>query len=287
MAVNLREQTAKILEAADTLNATAAAIVSASGQQEEAMKGFEVNVAQVGASSHEISSTSQELARTMNDLRNVSEEASQLARDGQESLSGLQDAMQTLTRGTDVIADKLTLILTKAGNIDGIVETITRIADQTNLLSLNAAIEAEKAGDYGRGFSVVAREIGRLANETAVSTLDIMEIIGEMQSSVVDGVKEMEHFREGVTRGIQSADNATGQLSQVIERVAWLSPELDKVNEGMHFQSIGSRQISDAMADLNNSASRMTGSLSQFRAVTDQLNRAAVRLRDAVSRFRI
>ncbi len=287
MAENLREQTAKILEAVDTLNATAAAIVAASGQQEEAMKGLEANVAQVGASSHEISSTSQELARTMDDVRNGSEDAARLAKDGQESLSGLQGAMQTLTRGTDVISDKLSLILQKAGNIDGIIETITRIADQTNLLSLNAAIEAEKAGEYGRGFSVVAMEIGRLANETAISTLDIMEIISEMQASVTDGVREMDHFRQGVTEGIRSADNAATQLSRVIEKVAYLSPEFDKVNEGMRFQSIGSTQISDAMADLNNSASQMTGSLSQFKAVTGQLNQAATRLRDAVSRFKI
>lgn len=248
------------------------------------MKGFEGNVAQVGVSSQQISATSQELARTMNGVKKAAEEASRLANAGQTSLSGLQDAMQTLSTGTDSISEKLALMHRKAVSIDSIIATITKISDQTNLLSLNAAIEAEKAGEYGRGFSVVAREIGRLANETAISTLDISDIISEMQASVLDGVKEMDRFREGVSHGVRSADDATMQLSQVIGRVAYLSPEFDKVNEGMHFQSLGSRQISEAMADLNARAVQMSSTLSQFKAVTDQLNSAANRLIHTVSR---
>ena len=284
MTVSIREQTIRIREAVDTLNGIATAIVSASSQQEEAMKGLEGNVAQVGVSSKQISATSQELARTMEGVKRAAEEASTLANAGHTSLTGMQDAMQMLSNGTDVVSDKLALINQKAKSIDSIIATITKISDQTNLLSLNAAIEAEKAGEYGRGFSVVAREIGRLANETAISTLDISDIINEMHVSVVDGVKEMENFRQGVTHGVRSADDAAMQLSQVIAKVAYLSPEFDKVNEGMHFQSLGSGQISDAMADLNHSAGQMSNSLSQFKAVTEQLNSAANRLIRTVSR---
>lgn len=283
MTESIRQQTIRIREAADSLNDVATSIVFASSQQEDAMKSLEGNVAQVGVSSRQISATSQDLAVTMEGVKNAAMEASRLASAGQASLSGLQDAMQTLSRGTDSFSQKLSLISQKAKSIDSIIETITKISDQTNLLSLNAAIEAEKAGEYGRGFSVVAREIGRLANETAISTLDISEIITEMQESVVDGVKEMDHFREGVTHGVRSADDATAQLSQVITRVAYLGPEFDKVNDGMHFQSQGSQQISEAMADLNASAAKMSGSLSQFKAVTDQLYSAANKLIETVS----
>ena len=286
MTQNIREQTIKIREAVDTLRETAISIVSASGQQEEAMKSLEGNVAQVGTASQQISATSQELARTMDGVKKATGEASRLASNGQASLAGLQEAMHTLSDGTVSISDKLALVREKAGSIDTIIATITKISDQTNLLSLNAAIEAEKAGEYGRGFSVVAREIGRLANETAIATLDISGIINEMQTSVMDGVREMNHFREGVTHGVQSAEDATVQLSQVIAKVAYLSPEFDKVNEGMHFQSLGSKQISDSMAELNLSAAQLAGSLSQFKTVTDQLNTAACRLSDTVARFR-
>jgi len=287
MTESLREQTIKIREAVDTLNTTTTSIVSASSMQEEAMKGLEGNVAQVGVSSKQISVTAQELAKTMEGVKNVALEAFKLANGGQVSLSGMQSAMETLSQGADIISEKLALIQKKSENIDSVIETITKITDRTNLLSLNAAIEAEKAGEYGRGFSVVAQEIGRLADETGISALDISDIIHEMKVSVADGVAEMERFREGVTRGVHSADDATLQLSQVIDKVAYLTPEFDKVNEGMHFQSLGSGQISEAMADLNLSAVRMTTSLSQFKAVTDSLNAAANRLIATVSRFRV
>mgnify|MGYP000844002386 FL=1 len=284
MTRSIQEQTIRIREAVDTLNATTASIVSASGQQEAAMKSLEGNVAQVGVSSKQISATSQELSGTMESVRNAAGEASRLANAGQASLSGLQSAMQSLSAGTASISEKLALMRQKAASIDSVIATITKISDQTNLLSLNAAIEAEKAGEYGRGFSVVAREIGRLANETAISTLDISDIIAEMQASVVDGVREMDHFREDVARGVGSVEDATMQLTQVIARVANLSPEFDKVNEGMRFQSLGSRQISEAMAELNAGAAQLTGSLSQFKAVTQQLNTAARGLSETVSR---
>ncbi len=284
MTRSIREQTIRIREAVDTLNATTASIVSASGRQEEAMKSLEGNVAQVGVSSRQISATSQELAGTMEGVKNSAGEASRLANAGQASLSGLQGAMQSLSAGTESISEKLDLMRHKAASIDSIIATITKISDQTNLLSLNAAIEAEKAGEYGRGFSVVAREIGRLANETAISTLDISDIISEMQASVADGVRGMDHFREEVARGVRSAEDATMQLSQVIARVANLGPEFEKVNEGMRFQSLGSRQISEAMAELKAGAAQLTGSLSQFKAVTEQLNTAARGLSETVSR---
>ncbi len=287
MTESLREQTIKIREAVDILNTTATSMVSASSMQEEAMKGLEGNVAQVGVSSKQISVTAHELAKTMEDIKNVALETSKLANAGQVSLAGMQSTMQSLSQGTDVIYEKLALIHQKSENIDSVIAAITKITDRTNLLSLNAAIEAEKAGEYGRGFSVVAQEIGRLADETGISALDISDIINEMQESVADGVAEMDRFREGVTQGVQSADDATLQLSQVIAKVAYLSPEFDKVNEGMHFQSLGSGQISDAMADLNLSAVRMTISLSQFKDVTDSLNVAANRLIATVSRFRV
>ncbi|MBN1662018.1 MAG: methyl-accepting chemotaxis protein [Deltaproteobacteria bacterium] len=287
MTENLREQTIKIREAVDTLNTTATTIVSASRLQEEAMMGFEGNVAQVGVSSKQISATSQELANTMAAVKNVALEASKLANAGQVSLSVMQSAMQTLSKGTDIISEKLSLIHEKSVSIDSVIATITKITDRTNLLSLNAAIEAEKAGEYGRGFSVVAREIGWLADETGISALDISDIINEMQESVADAVAEMDRFRAGVTHGVRSADDATLQLSQVIDKVAYLRPEFDKVNEGMHFQSLGSGQISEAMEDLNRSAVRITGSLSQLKAVTDSLNSAANRLIATVSRFRV
>ena len=101
---------------------------------------------------------------------------------------------------TRTIAEKLTAIQQRAHDITSVVTTITKVADQTNLLSLNAAIEAEKAGSMA-GFAVVAREIRRLADQTAVATLDIERIVNEMRASVSAGVAGMEQFAHEVQQG--------------------------------------------------------------------------------------
>src|SRR3979409_525307 len=122
---------------------------------------------------------------------------------------------------------KLAVLSNKAGNISLVVTTITKVADQTNLLSLNAAIEAEKAGEYGRGFAVVATEIRRLADQTAVATYDIDQMVKEIQSAVAAGVMGMDKFAEEVRRGMQDVQQVGGQLSQVIQQVQALAPQVE------------------------------------------------------------
>src|SRR3979409_1551642 len=112
---------------------------------------------------------------------------------------------------------KLTVLSEKAGNISQVVTTITKVADQTNLLSLNAAIEAEKAGEYGRGFAVVATEIRRLADQTAAATYDIEQMVKEMQSAVSAGVMGMDKFSEEVRRGVEVVGQVSEELAQIIE----------------------------------------------------------------------
>ncbi len=116
-------------------------------------------------------------------------------------------------RRPDVNA-KLAILNEKAGNINQVVVTIVKAADQTNLLSLNAAIEAEKAGEYGRGFAVVATEVRRLADQTAVATYDIEQMVREIQSAVSAGVMGMDKFSEEVRRGMAEVRQVGEQLSQ-------------------------------------------------------------------------
>ena len=132
--------------------------------------------------------------------------------------------MRHVMEAAGSINAKLAVLNEKAGNINQVVTTITKVADQTNLLSLNAAIEAEKAGEYGRGFAVVATEIRRLADQTAVATYDIEQMVKEIQSAVSAGVMGMDKFSEEVRRGMQEVQQVGGQLSQIIQQVQALAP---------------------------------------------------------------
>src|SRR5215211_7117102 len=131
--------------------------------------------------------------------------------------------MQQLAAATGSISSKLGTIREKAGGINLVVTTITKVADQTNLLSINAAIEAEKAGEAGRGFLVVAREIRRLADQTAVATLDIENMVRHMQSAVSAGVMEMDKFGEEVRSGVAQVTKINQMTWDIINEVQGLS----------------------------------------------------------------
>src|SRR6185437_15233744 len=175
------------------------------------------------------------------------EQTATLAGSGQAGLNRMKTTMQQVMEASASINARLAVLSDKAGNIGTVVTTITKVADQTNLLSLNAAIEAEKAGDYGRGFSVVAAEIRRLADQTAVSTGDIEQMVKEMQSAVAAGVMGMDKFSDDVRRGGEVVQQVSEELSQIIHHVQALTPNFETVSEGMQSQSEGAQQISDGL----------------------------------------
>jgi methyl-accepting chemotaxis protein WspA len=183
------------------------------------------------------------------------------------------------------INGKLAILNEKAGTINQVVTTITKVADQTNLLSLNAAIEAEKAGEYGRGFAVVATEIRRLADQTAVATYDIEQMVKEIQSAVSAGVMGMDKFSEQVRRGMQDIQQVGDELSQIIHQVQALAPRVDAVNEGMQAQATGAEQITEALSQLSEAAQQTAASLRHSTQAIDELNQVAASLRSGVSRF--
>ena len=179
------------------------------------------------------------------------------------------------------------MLADKANNISQVVTTITKVADQTNLLSLNAAIEAEKAGEYGRGFSVVATEIRRLADQTAVATLDIEQMVREIQAAVSAGVMGMDKFSEEVRRGTHDVQQVGGQLSQVIDNVQAMVPRFEAVNEGVQAQSAGAEQINLALSQLSEAAQQTVEALRQSNQAIDELHHVSAGLRDGVVKFKL
>ena len=285
MIQDLRSLIAKIQRSSITLLSTATEISAASRQQEQAVYDYSASTNEAAAAVNEISATSQELLKTMSEVNQVANQTARMASTGQKGLAGMDVTMHKLAESTDSIGSKLSVISERAANINMVVTTITKVADQTNLLSINAAIEAEKAGEYGLGFLVVAREIRRLADQTAVATLDIERMVKEMQYSVSAGVMEMDKFSEHVRKVVGEVGQIGGQLGQIINGVQGLGDRFDQVTEGMRVQSQGADQIREAMARLSEGAGQTSGSLREFNKATDRLREAVGGLKEEVSRF--
>jgi methyl-accepting chemotaxis protein WspA len=261
------------------LMSTATQISATSKEQQATVNSYTSSTAEVAAATKEISATSQELQRTLEQVSRTAANAAELAQNGRSGLQEMDGTMRQLSGATTAISSKLAVIREKANDINLVVTTITKVADQTNLLSVNAAIEAEKAGEYGLGFLVVAREIRRLADQSAVATLDIEQMVRQMQAAVSTGVMEMDKFSEQVRQGVESVGQIGAQLGQIIQQTEGLSDSIESVNEGMRSQSQGAAQISEAMTQLTDGARQTAASLKEFNSATESL-------RDVVAGFR-
>ncbi len=262
--------------------------IAASGKQLEATITEQVaSTNQVAATARSIATTSGQLVKTMDEVQNSSHLTAQSAGESQKDLMQMEKTMRSLADSTGSISAKLGVISDKANNINSIVTTITKVADQTNLLSLNAAIEAEKAGEYGTGFAVVAREIRRLADQTAVATLDIENMVKEMQGAVSTGVMEMDKFTKEVELGVENVSTIGDKLESIIQQVQNLTPRFQQVGNSMEGQSQGAEQISESMVQLSESSSQTAQSLREINGAISQLNEAAQGLRMEVSRFKV
>ena len=287
MTQNLNSLVGQVQKSCIQFVSTATEIAASSKEQEAMVNEFGATINEIVSSSKQISATSQQLVETMKKVSDVSESTASLADSGQSGLVNMGSTMQQLEDATRSISSKLAIINEKANNINNVVITITKVADQTDLLSLNAGIEAEKAGEYGLGFSVVAREIRRLADQTAVSTLDIEKMVKEMQSAVSSGVMEMDKFTKEVHGSVQDVGRIKEQLERIIQQVQSMPPLFDEVSGGMQGQAQGARQISEAMVQLNEAAQQASESLQEFNEATEQLNSAAQDLQKEISIFKV
>ncbi len=269
------------------VNTTATEIAATSRQQQSTANEIAATTVQIGATSKQISATSRELVRTMNEVNDVAEETAEVAGSGQAAIASMEATMRQIMEASGSVTAKLAVLNEKTSNINSVVTTITKVADQTNLLSLNAAIEAEKAGEYGLGFAVVAMEIRRLADQTAVATYDIEKMVKEMQSAVSAGVMGMDKFSEEVRRGVGEIRQVSVQLAQIIHQVQALTPRFHIVNEGMQSQATGAHQISETLMQLSESARQTAESLRRSNQAIEQLNAAARGLQSSVTRFKL
>lgn len=277
----------QVQRSAIQVNTSVTQIGATANEQHASATEIAATTTQIGATSKEISATSRELLSMMGEVSHVAEQTASLAGGGQAGLARMEDSMGHVSEAATSISAKLGVLSEKASNINQVITTITKVADQTNLLSLNAAIEAEKAGEAGRGFAVVATEIRRLADQTAVATYDIEQTVKEIQSAVAAGVMGMDKFSEQVRRSMGEVQQVRTQLTQIIQQVQALAPRVSAVNEGMQAQATGAEQISDALTQLTETSQQTVQSLRQSNEVIGGLTHVANALRSAVSRFRL
>jgi methyl-accepting chemotaxis protein len=276
----------RIQAAGERLSSVESEAAAALVRQDRAVRGFSGSAHEISAAVAQISATSEQLLDATTSVTGIAREAAHVADEGRGGLESMTASMQHLDESMNAFTRKLSTISQRASGITSVVTAIAKVAEQTNLLSVNATIEAEKAGESGRGFRIVAQEIRRLADQTALATKDIERMVRDMQAAVASGTMEMDRFRNEVSVRVGEVAAVSEKLGRIIEPVQSVTRSLEQVQEGMQAQSQGARQIRDAMETLQTDAGESAASVAVFSASLDELRRSIGELNAEAARFR-
>ncbi|TIH13013.1 methyl-accepting chemotaxis protein [Marinifilum sp. JC120] len=285
MISGLSELIGEVQSSGDNVSVAGNKIRSTAEHIDSAVNRQAASTNEVTATSRLISKTSKNLVEVMADVADSASESAHMAETLQGNIERREQSLIRLVDSTDNVSLRLAAINEKASRINHIVTKIARISDQTNLLSLNAAIEAEKAGQFGQGFSVVAREMRRLADQTVIAAEDIELMVRDMQSAVSSGVMEMETFNHEVRSSVDEVEKMSADLGQIVDQVRVLKPRFVDVSRSMGDQADSAEQISDAMGDLSETAAGTTEYLEEFKRTVASLNYTVHSLTGAVDGF--
>lgn len=285
MTFNLSSLLVQVSKSANQVSGTTFQITSSAHDIEATVAEQAALTNQVNATSKEISKTAADLARTMDFLTLTFHDNATMLMSGLENLNEIKLSINELFESSNEISQKLDLIKERAASINSVITTITKVANQTNLVSLNASIEAERAGTFGTGFAVVAREIRRLADQTAVAALNIEDMITEMQVAVSEGGDTIIKYMGKSQNSAEKTAHIIDRLSVLIDRTNELPEKIFIANIGMKQQSESAVQIDESMQQLNSAAIQTRNTIIEFNSATEKLNESVRDLTSELKNF--
>jgi len=257
---------------------------------DESSKGAYQQLSEVG----QVATAMNEMTATVQEVSNNAKEAAQAASDAEaEAKSGSSIVQQTI-KSIDTLAsevDKSTAVIHKVKDdsvsIGTILDVIRGIAEQTNLLALNAAIEAARAGEQGRGFAVVADEVRTLASRTQQSTQEIQEMIEILQQGTQEAVNVMEESRDHAKETVDQAALAGSSLDEITKSVATINDMNLQISNAAHEQSIVSEEINQNIVSISVIAESGSDRMKNTSDVTVKLSQYAAGLKETVGKFKV
>ena len=278
--VRINQNAIAVASSADQLNTTSAAI--ASGTERAASQSTSVAIA-----CEEMAATSAEIAQNCIRTVDISNRATQTALNGSEVVNHAVQSIQRIAVKVQQSAKTVESLGTRSEQIGNIVGTIEDIADQTNLLALNAAIEAARAGEQGRGFAVVADEVRALAERTTKATREIGEMIKSIQKETKSAVSGMEEGVQEVERGTEDAARSGKALEEILEQVGDVTSQINQIATAAEQQTATTNEISRSMHEITEVVSGASHSSRDTALAANQLARMAEELKQIVAQFRM
>ncbi|WP_332763089.1 methyl-accepting chemotaxis protein [Pseudomonas koreensis] len=285
MQVNLRQTIEQIAGSATQLGAAAEEL---SAVTEEASRGLQQQnneIEQAATAVNEMTAAVEEVARNAVSTSEASNQSTHAAREGRDQVVKTVDAIQTMTHDVQNTAQMIEGLAAQGRDIGKVLDVIRAIAEQTNLLALNAAIEAARAGEAGRGFAVVADEVRALAHRTAQSTQEIEKMVAGIQNGTGEAVSSMQQSNQRTQTTLEMARAAGVALEQITQSIHQINERNLVIASASEEQAQVSREVDRNLVNIRDLATQSAAGANQTSAATHELSRLAVDLNAMVARF--
>ncbi|EKP0248730.1 methyl-accepting chemotaxis protein [Aeromonas veronii] len=287
MQTNLRTLVSEVSGSVVQLSSAAEEISSVASQSANNMNAQQHELNQLATAMNEMQATVQEVSRNTSDAASAATSASETAELGAQTVN---DSIQRIERVAGAI-ESTAVVIRQLGddsrNIGMVLEVIRGIAEQTNLLALNAAIEAARAGEQGRGFAVVADEVRTLAKRTQDSTSQINTIIAELQQRAEQAGSTMQQSQELMNTTVATAREAGESISQISGSVSSISHMNIQIATATEEQGAVSEELNRNVVNISHASEEVAAGATQMAQACNELNHLATQLQDMVRRFRV
>lgn len=283
---NLLSVANEVTEVSNMLNNAA---VDLSAQMDELNMGMDDTAhqtSQLATAMEEMNATVLEVAQNAGQAAEASDSASRVATDGGQQVDRTVSETRAMASTAGSLADTLGDLSEKAENIGQVMAVINDIADQTNLLALNAAIEAARAGEAGRGFAVVADEVRKLAEKTMTATQEVDSAITAIQNSAKDAVGEMDHTRERVQHTESLVEGAGGVLNDIVTQSDTIADMVRSIATAAEQQSSTSEEINMNVTGINDLSQRISHRIGEANSSIQEVAGMSQQLSALVEKFK-
>ncbi|MGK9476948.1 methyl-accepting chemotaxis protein [Melioribacter sp. OK-6-Me] len=279
-----------LIKVREVVNATASAAIQISSSTEEMAAGAQEQNQQVNEITYSIEKMTKsilDMSDNLTEVAEMSKQSSQAAELGTNKTANTKKGMDKIVESSDKAASIIATLANKTDQIGEITSVIDEIADQTNLLALNAAIEAARAGEQGRGFAVVADEVRKLAERTTKATKEIADTIKSIQLEVREADKSMANAKISVEEGKRLTDEIDNVLKEIYKSARNVSDLIDSIVSASQEQSISAEEISKSIENITTVTQQAASSTSQIAHSTNNLTQLTESLQELIERFQL
>ena len=284
---NLSNQNREIIKAANVIAGAATQILTATTQVASGAAETVTSVSETTSTVEEVKQTARLASEKSKSVSYSAQQAALVAQQGQVAVTETVNGINLIKQNMESVAESIVKLSEQNQTIGEIISTVNDLAQQSNLLAVNAAIEAAKAGEQGKGFAIVAQEVKSLAEQSKKATVQVRTILNDIQKSTGAAVMTTEQVSKAVDTSVKQAAEAGDSITRLTESVTEAANALMQIVASSQQQLVGMDQIALAMGNIRQAAQQNVAGTKQVEESAYSLNELGQKLKEMVDRYRI